>query len=414
MSSSSNSSSSSSTSSSSSDDESDISLSDDDVMEHTENLYLEGSVLGKYNILSELGKGAYSIVWLAYSIENNIFYAIKVQHPDDYKAGLAENKFMKKLPTNQHFNILVDEFIEKYENKNFLCSVYELHACNIDTLLRKGDYKEGLPFNIVMKIMHNLVISLKYLHNTLNVYHGDLKPDNILLKGISNRNKMIIDLYNKRNFLHLYSEEKKKYSKHISKESKLKIRKKIHNDIYSSVLIDLQNIDICKYNVDNSYIYNCSTVLSDFGSFVEDGEYYDNEFGTRYYRSPENILVGKSSYPNDIWALGCTLYEMLTGKILFNPDKDKYFSRDDYHLKEIETFCGKFPSDFIKTTKNYKKYFSSKTKLICDKNLLNNKLEVLKEKMSEEQYIFIYKILQKMLQIDPNKRITIKELSKYF
>lgn len=395
---------------------SDMSLSDDDVLEHTDNLELEGKILGKYNILSELGKGSYSIVWLGYSIENNNFYAIKVQHPNEYKVGIEENKFMKKLPKeNYYFNNLVDEFIEKQDNNKFLCSVYELHACNIDTILRKGDYQKGIPFDITMKIMYQLTASLNYLHNKLKVYHGDIKTDNILIKGVTNKNKLIIDLYIKKNFLNLYSEAKKQYGKSkLSSEKKLKIRKKIHSEIYNSILSDLEEIDICKYDIDNQLINNCCISLSDFGSFVEEGEYYDIQFGTRYYRSPENLLIGKSSYPNDIWALGCTLYEMLTGYILFDPDKDKRNSRDDYHLKEIENICGNFPIEFIKSTKDYKKFFTSNGKLKCELILSNNKLEKLKKNLTEDQYIIIHNILIKMLEIDPNKRITISELLNYF
>jgi serine/threonine-protein kinase SRPK3 len=393
-----------------------ISLSDDDILEHSDNLDLEGKILGKYNILSELGKGSYSIVWLGYSIENNNFYAIKVQHPNEYKVGMEENKFMKKLPKeNYYFNNLIDEFIEKQDDKKFLCSVYELHACNIDTVLRKGDYQAGLPFNIVMKIMYQLLICINYLHNKLKVYHGDIKTDNILIKGVTNKNKLLIDLYTKYNFLNLYSQAKKEYGKtKLSSQKKLKIRKKIHSDIYKNILNELTEIDICKYDIDNELINNCNISLSDFGSFVEDGEYYDIQFGTRYYRSPENILIGKSSYPNDIWALGCTLYEMLTGEILFDPDKDKHFSRDDYHLKEIENICGDFSYDFIKSTKDYKKYFTSNGKLKCNIELPNNKLDVLKKNVGEENYNIIYNILMNMLHINPNKRITSVELLKLF
>jgi serine/threonine protein kinase len=400
----------------SSSEESGVSLSDDDVLEHSENLELEGKVLGKYNIISELGKGSYSIVWLGYSIEHNNFYAIKVQNPKEYKTGMEENKFMKRLPKqNYYFNSLVDEFIEKQDDKKFLCSVYELHACNIDTILRKGNYQEGIPYNIVMNIMKQLLLSIDYLHNKLKVYHGDIKTDNILIKGITNRNKVLIDLYTKKNFLNLYSEAKKEYGKtKLSSQKKLKIRKKIHSEIYTSILTDLEDIEICKYDIDNELINNCIISLSDFGSFVEDGEYYDIQFGTRYYRSPENILIGKSSYPNDIWALGCTLYEMLTGVILFDPDKDKKYSRDDYHLKEIENICGQFSNEFLKSTKDYKKYFSSNGKLKCEVQISNNKLEILKNKLGEEQYNFIYNILIKMLHIDPNKRIKTSELLSFF
>ena len=81
------------------------SLSDDDIIEHSENLELEGKILGKYNILSELGKGSYSIVWLGYSIENNKFYAIKIQTPFEYIDAENESKVIKILnsKSKQHF-----------------------------------------------------------------------------------------------------------------------------------------------------------------------------------------------------------------------------------------------------------------------------------------------------------------------
>ncbi len=123
------------------------SLSDDDVQDHTENLDLEGKILSKYNILHKLGMGMYSIVWLGYNIENQKFYAIKVQHPDEYKEGINENNFMLRLPRDYNFNNLNESFVEISDNKKYLCSVYNLHSCNLDCLIRKGCYSNGIPFN---------------------------------------------------------------------------------------------------------------------------------------------------------------------------------------------------------------------------------------------------------------------------
>ena len=58
-------------------DESDVeSMSSDENFEHENNLELTGQILRNYNVICELGRGAFSIVWLAYSIVNNNFYVV--------------------------------------------------------------------------------------------------------------------------------------------------------------------------------------------------------------------------------------------------------------------------------------------------------------------------------------------------
>ncbi len=38
---------------------------------------------------------------------------------------------------------------------------------------------------------------------------------------------------------------------------------------------------------------------------------------SRFYRAPEIILGIPFDYAADMWSIGCTLYEMYSGKILF-------------------------------------------------------------------------------------------------
>jgi len=141
------------------DTESDIeSMSSDENMSHDNNLELTGKILRNYNVICELGRGSFSIVWLVYSIVNNNFYALKVQDPSDYKAGLAELKFVQKLPKNPSvFNNVVEFFVEERNSNKYLCSVWNLHCDNIDGLIRKGDFTEGLPVHLVKKIMIQLI-----------------------------------------------------------------------------------------------------------------------------------------------------------------------------------------------------------------------------------------------------------------
>jgi len=170
---------------------------------------LEGEILGNYNIIYELGRGGYSIVWLGYCINDAKYYAIKVQNSDDYEDGIDEIKIMKKLNHN-YINRLKDYFIEKrYDNNGdkvlYVCSVYEVCCGNLDGIARKGCYPNGYPSTVVKKIYKQILKGLNYLHNEKKLLHGDLKPDNILLKGYNKRDELLIKLYDNEKFNEKYS-----------------------------------------------------------------------------------------------------------------------------------------------------------------------------------------------------------------
>lgn len=57
---------------------------------------------------------------------------------------------------------------------------------------------------------------------------------------------------------------------------------------------------------------------------------------SRFYRAPEIMLGMPYDYAVDMWSIGCTLYEMYTGKILFTGDSNNQM------LKAIMEIRGKF------------------------------------------------------------------------
>lgn len=48
---------------------------------------------------------------------------------------------------------------------------------------------------------------------------------------------------------------------------------------------------------------------------------------SRFYRAPEIILGMPNDYAIDMWSIGCTLYELYTGKILFTGDSNNQMLR---------------------------------------------------------------------------------------
>ena len=370
----------------SSNDENNTSSSSDQEGDNKDNLELLGESLRHYNIIYEIGRGGYSIVWLVFNKIDKRFYALKVQNPDEFKDGLSEIKFVQKLPKEPNvFNNLIEYFIERKNDKKYLCSIWNLHATNLDTIIRKGSYI--LSFNLIIDIMKQLTLALSILHNKFKVFHGDIKTDNILVKGISNKNKIICEKY-----LEMFNDNN-------------------HKEITNKILEETSNISLHDFNLSDKI--NIS--LADFGFYCDANSQYNESFGTRYYQAPEIILMGSCSYPVDIWALGCTFFELLTGNILFDPNKDSQYSRDYYHLCLINETCGKFPSSFLNKTKYYKNYFSYKNEIkdfkINNFNRLDRKLKDTKNKFTDNQINIIKTILNKILIIDYNKRGTIKDIS---
>lgn len=352
----------------------DVSSSSDDNQEQEENLELEGEKIKHYNVIYEIGRGSYSVVWLAFNTINKKFYALKVQNPIEYKSGLSEINFVKKLPKNPNvFNNLIEYFVESRNGHKYLCSVWNLHCSNIDTLIRKCGYENGLPVDIINKIMNQLIIAIHILHKQFKVFHGDIKTDNILIKGTNQKDDFIINSYYK-----------------ALKEPDT------HKNITKKILDEAKEFSKYKFIVDN----DIKISLADFGTFCGENNFFEEPFGTRYYQAPEIILMGKCSYPVDIWALGCTYYELLTGKLLFNPIKCSNHSRDYYHLCLINDYCGSFPLKLIKKSKYGNHYLDS------NGNVYEHKPLNIDIKFND--------ILKEMIEINSNKRITIEQLIKIF
>lgn len=72
---------------------------------------------------------------------------------------------------------------------------------------------------------------------------------------------------------------------------------------------------------------------------------------SRFYRAPEIILGLPYDYAVDMWSIGCTLYELYTGKILFTGDSNNQM------LKTIMEIRGKFSPKLYKRGQLWQMHF---------------------------------------------------------
>ena len=156
--------------------------------------------------------------------------------------------------------------------------------------------------------------------------------------------------------------------------------------------------------------------IIDFGGVLSTKDKISDVINTRQYRAPEDILQCCIwDEKSDIWSIGCILYELYTGEVLF-PTHD-----DQEHLCMIEKICGKFPEWMIlKGVSSVKKIFNLNKNTI-NYNCLHKKHDVIKnvdkvikiENGVLEEHFFFKDFLMFLLQVDPKKRPTGEEALKH-
>lgn len=343
----------------------------------------------KYTVDKILGEGSYSSVWEISLNEKK--YAIKITKSDksDEEIGNNEIKILKKLGKHPYIINMEDSFIFKNSNNHtkHLCMVIDKMGCDLHILKRLFKYNNSdsedsesdgssivrcLPHCLSKKITYQILDGLKHMHNK-NIIHTDIKLDNILIEK---------------------SIEQIKYNKDI-------------------------NIKICDFGTSHFTNDKCN-----FG------------IGTIDYSAPE-CIIGLPYGPGiDIWAVGCIVFELVTGICLFDytryyedgSDCSSGFSSESYENENDKTqieflllcmmkvILGGFPAKVFKKGKYYENYFDYKGRLrfsplfLEEDTILNVLVDEFNfdQKESEE----ITEFLLKLLSIDPDKRSNVNELLK--
>jgi len=316
----------------------------------------------RYRVRGYTGSGVFSNVVKAMDTqENDLVVAIKIIRNNElmFNAGKKELEIIRVIQAadkdGKHHCV---KFLRHFIHKGHLCMVFEACSMNLREVTKKYGRDDGevvgLSMEAVRKYAQQMLLALKLMRKC-NVVHADIKPDNILVNDSKTQVKLC--------------------------------------DFGSASRLD--NCEITEY------------------------------LQSRFYRAPEIALGVENGFGIDMWSLATTLYELYTGRILFNDNKN-----NNQLLKQHMDLKGKPSVKFIRKGAYKDKHFDMDNAFLHHEldpvtqkdrlrrlTTINPSVDLMQrlkknQKLNEDEkrkLVQFKDLLDKMLVIDPSKRITPKE-----
>jgi len=213
-----------------------------------------------------IGKGGFSKVYKAYDSKLNRYVALKIYKEIEFAGNYKPIAEIKKVTEFSHPNICRYFDIEEIEQKNPAGKSEKIQVCIME-LLDNGNLEEYYKANksqlVLKKLLEDILNGLSYLHKK-GIIHRDIKPSNILIK--ENTEGPIAK---------------------IADFGISEITNTLKNDTTSTIAATIpylapEQLDAKKYGINESISFNL-----------------------------------------DLWYLGVTMYEVLTGDVLFKNNEQE-------------------------------------------------------------------------------------------
>lgn len=239
----------------------------------------------RFKILSLLGEGTFGKVVEAWDRKRKEYCAVKIVRnvPKYTRDAKVEIQFMERVRQSDVSDNFPLMKIQRYfqNETGHMCIVMPKYGpCLLDWIMKHGAFSH----RHLAQIVFQAGVALDFFHTEMRLMHTDLKPENMLLET----GETAVDPITRR-----------------------------------TIPPDPCRIRIC-----------------DLGGCCDERHSRTAIVSTRHYRSPEVVLGLGWMFSTDMWSMGCILYELHTGKLLY----DTHDNLEHLHL--MEKTLGRLPPDW--------------------------------------------------------------------
>ncbi|KAK3334069.1 kinase-like domain-containing protein [Cercophora scortea] len=310
-------------------------------------LHLGDVLNGRYKVLHKLGNGGYANIWLCRDVQREVahYFAVKILMADASIDDCHELRVYRLLRLGlarcdaaEHLCLPIGRFDIQGPNGQHFALVFPVLGPRVSMLPRILNLEDSA--RTLRSVCFQVTKTIATLHS-YGTCHGDLRPANILVQV--------------RGLTGLLEEE---IERALGVPETVNITRVSGKGSWPSTAPHylVKPIEWGSVNTRDTGI----NFLTDRVCLVDFGESFDvrdvpEDLGVpEEYRAPEYILDKRVGAETDIWALGCTLFEIRTGKRLFDLVDDD----PDDHLERMVDILGKFPEPWwSKTWEARRRYF---------------------------------------------------------
>ncbi|KAL4864903.1 hypothetical protein BDV12DRAFT_200622 [Aspergillus spectabilis] len=371
----------------------------------------------RYRVIRKLGYGSFSTVWLARDSRLDCYVALKIGQAESSPTGetgiykrLAETEFTTH-PGRLHYLPLLDDFRVIGPNGRHQTLVYEPMGASVtevkETLFPNGPF----PLWTAKSILWQTLMGLDFLLAN-DVVHGDVQPRNLLFCLDNLRDKPVAELCQDKDIP-------------LTPVSNVVWDGNVKGPEY------LVPADSLMQYLDISRPFTIK--ISDLGGSFLTSHPPSSPAPPLHLRGPETLFQRYISSKQDMWSFGCLVFEFISGITLFGLyDYPITNITDEMHFIDMYNILG-LPEDQALRDRQWpgwRKFFGlngepvnhyirKRDRDVNDRGLPTSHTletlleEALEEHFSAEELVTTKQLLRGLLEFDPEKRLTSKEVMEH-